>query len=71
MFSPDVDTRHDGMMSQSVLLECQQGSQIWLEADNDDDCYVWGSPAEYRFSSFGGFMLSANKAPENDDSRYG
>ena len=60
MFSPDVDTRHDGMMSQSVVLECQQGSQIWLEADESNDCYVQGDdnrPPPRRYGNFGGFLI--------------
>ena len=55
MFSPDVDTRHDGMMSQSVVLQCQQGSEIWLQASTSY-CYVYGGNSE-RESVFGGFVL--------------
>ena len=56
MLAPDYDdVRHGGMMSQSVLLECQQGSEIWLEADYNNDCYVYGGT--YRYSSFGGFLI--------------
>ena len=49
------DTRYSGMMSQSVVLECQQGSQIWLEASTSE-CFVWGDSSQ-RESVFGGFML--------------
>ena len=43
------------MMSQSVVLECQQGSEVWLEASYSY-CYVYGNSAE-RESVFGGFIL--------------
>ena len=45
------------MMSQSVVLECQQGSQIWLEADYTDGCEIQGSGGEYRYNNFGGFLI--------------
>ena len=44
-----------GMLSQSVVLECQQGSQIWLQS-TADECRVHGSSSE-RESVFGGFIL--------------
>ena len=54
MFAPDGDdVRLDGMMSQSVVLECQQGSEIWLEAATSE-CNVL---AGERRSVFGGFIL--------------
>ena len=56
LYAPTDDVQHDSMMGQSVVLECQQGSQIWLEADYNDDCHVRGSDA-YRYSSFGGFLI--------------
>ena len=43
------------MLSQSVVLECQQSSLIWLQSTGDD-CYVTASSSE-RESVFGGFML--------------
>ena len=51
--SGDID--HRGMMSQSVVLECQQGSQVWLEA-SANECFVHGNIDE-RESVFGGFIL--------------
>ena len=51
----DVDTFYRGMMSQSVVLECQQGSQVWLEVSTSD-CYVVGDSGQ-RESVFGGFIL--------------
>ena len=56
MYAPDYDVELQGMMSQSVVLECQQGSEIWLEADATDDCYVLGDDT-HRYSSFGGFLI--------------
>ena len=56
MHVPNDDVRLDSMMSQSVVLECQQGGRIWLEADYNDDCYVWGG-STYRYNSFGGFLI--------------
>ena len=56
MYAPNYDVRHYGMMSQSVVLECQQGSEIWLEADATDDCYIVGD-GTYRYSSFGAFLI--------------
>ena len=47
------DTDNRGMMSQSVVLECQQGSEVWLEA-SESYCYVYGTS---RQSVFGGFTL--------------
>ena len=44
------------MMSQSVVLECQQGSEVWLEA-GDYECNVLGGSSTYRYSVFGGFIL--------------
>ena len=49
------DTSYDGMMSQSMVLECQQGSEVWLEA-SASDCYVFGDSSQ-RYSVFGGFIL--------------
>ena len=51
---PDI-VEHHGMMSQSVVLECQQGSEVWLQADTTL-CYVIASdkPA----SLFNGFILT-------------
>ena len=45
------------MISQSVVLQCLQGSEIWLEADSGDDCYVIAGNNDYRYNSFGGFAL--------------
>ena len=56
MWAPDGDVSLRGMMSQSAVLECQQGSEIWLEADVYDDCYIIGEDT-YRYSSFGGFLI--------------
>ena len=50
-----IEANYYGMMSQSVVLECQQGSQIWLEASTSD-CGAWGSSSE-RESVFSGFIL--------------
>ena len=49
------DTQYRLMMSQSVVLECQQGSQVWLEA-SANECFVHGNIDE-RESVFGGFIL--------------
>ena len=49
------DTYYRGMMSQSVVLECQQGSQVWLQTSTSY-CYVYGDSSE-RESVFGGFIL--------------
>ena len=47
------DAYYRGMMSQSVVLECQQDSEVWLEA-SESYCYVYGTS---RQSVFGGFIL--------------
>ena len=54
--APTLDIKHDGMMSQSVVLECQQGGRIWLEADVYNDCFLdSGNP--YDYSTFSGFRV--------------
>ena len=46
------DNYQYGTMSQSVVLECQQGSEVWLQSDSDT-CYIYGA----QWSTFGGFLL--------------
>ena len=41
--------RQAAVLSDSVTLECQQGSDIWLQSDSDD-CHV-------RAGTFGGFIV--------------
>ena len=55
MYAPDDDVQRYSMMSQSVVLECQQGSEIWLRASTSY-CYVYGGNGE-RESVFGGIVL--------------
>ena len=54
----DGGVRHDGMMSTSVVLECQAGSEVWVQGAEigNNDCFVYGD-FHYQYSSFGGFML--------------
>ena len=47
---------HQTTLSDSVVIECQQGSSVWLQSDADA-CYVYGDDARYLFSTFGGFIL--------------
>ena len=49
---------HYGVASQSVVLECQQGSQIWVESE-DTDCNVFGNSAAHGYSNFGGYIVGA------------
>ena len=47
------------MITDSVVLQCQAGSQVWLRSDVTG-CYVWGdgdSGDVSAFSTFGGFIL--------------
>ena len=46
---------HYGMIGQSVLLQCQRGSQIWLKASTSE-CEVSGN-SDYPLSTFGAFIL--------------
>ena len=50
--------RHDGIMSTSVVLECQAGSKVWVQGAEigNNDCVVYGD-FQYQYSSFGGFMI--------------
>ena len=47
------DTYYDGMSSHSVVLQCPEGSQIWLQTGTGT-CYV---SSGLRQSIFGGFIL--------------
>ena len=47
---------HDSMTSQSVVLECQQGSELKVVADYTDACYVFSSSS--RYCNFGGFLIN-------------
>ena len=44
------------MTSQSALLQCDAGSEIWIEADYSDDCDLHAY-SSYRYATFGGFLL--------------
>ena len=48
----DSDNSH-GMMSQSVVLECQQSNEIYLLVDGPSSCDIFGGIS----SVFGGFIL--------------
>ena len=50
-----ADSRHNGITGQSVILECDADSQIWIEADFVDTCHVYGDST--RLSTFGGSLL--------------
>ena len=54
----DEEVTHFGMMSHSVVLHCQQGSQIWLEVGSQY-CFA-GYPlvTAYKFNNFGGFAIT-------------
>ena len=47
---------HDSMTSQSVVLECQQDSELKVVADFTDDCYIFSSDTIY--CNFGGFLIN-------------
>ena len=51
---------HRGMMSTGVVLECQAGSQVWVESDSNE-CYVYATEdpngITNEASTFGGFLL--------------
>ena len=42
-------------MSTSAVLECEAGSQVWVQMTSYD-CYVYGY-SEHQRSSFGGFLV--------------
>ena len=47
---------HESMTSQSVVLECQQGSELRVVADYTDDCDVFSDDRIY--CNFGEFLIN-------------
>ena len=43
-------------MSTSVVLECQAGSEVWVQS-RSNFCYVWSDGPDYKDSNFGAFLL--------------
>ena len=54
--------QHGGMMSQSVVIECLAGSQVWLESASGttDSCRLYGS--DQQESTFSGYLIQSSVA---------